>query len=224
MVLPFKHPFSAIVAGPSQAGKSQWVARLIKHANSMISPPPKQIHICYGEWQSLYDTFQGVQFHQGLIDIDTLDPTIPKLLILDDLMDLLSTKEGMIISQTFSKFGHHKQISIVLIVQNMFYKGSNMRTCSLNSHYNILFKNPRDQTQINCLARQMYPNKSRYMLDAFNEATSVKYGYLLVDLKQDTDEAVRLRTNIFPNEYTYIYLSRDQASHLTSEARQNSTL
>lgn len=152
MTLPFKHPFSAIVSGPSQAGKSQWIAKLLRHAQSMIIPQPKEIHICYSQWQPLYDSFNGAVFHQGLVDIESLNPLIPKLLVLDDLMELLATKEGETISQVFMKHSHHKNISIILITQNMFQKGSYMRTCQLNSHYQIVFKNPRDKTQINCLA------------------------------------------------------------------------
>ena len=36
-----------------------------------------------------------------------------------------------------------------------------MRNISLNIHYIILFKNPRDSQQISTLARQMYPGNSR---------------------------------------------------------------
>ena len=38
MTLPFLHPFSTIIAGPSQAGKSQWIAKLLKYRNQMIEP------------------------------------------------------------------------------------------------------------------------------------------------------------------------------------------
>ena len=42
MTLPLKHPFSAIVAGPSMAGKSQWFAKLLSERKSMIEPPPEK--------------------------------------------------------------------------------------------------------------------------------------------------------------------------------------
>lgn len=224
MTVPLRHPFSAIISGPSQAGKSQWVAKLLHSSSSMISPAPKQIHLCFSEWQPLYDSFKDVQFHKGLIDVDSLDIHSPKLLILDDLMELLATKEGELISQIFTKHGHHRNISIILITQNVFQKGPHMRNCQLNSHYQVLFKNPRDKTQIHCLVRQMYPKgQSKFLVDAFVDATSVPYGSLLVDLKSDTDDLIRVRTNIFPDENTYVYLTKEQASHLVSESRRGKT-
>jgi hypothetical protein len=36
----------------------------------------------------------------------------------------------------------------------------------------------------------------------------VPFGYLLVDLKQDTDERCRIRTNIFPGETHYVYVRK----------------
>ena len=68
---------------------------------------------------------------------------------------------------------------------------------ALNTQYLILFKNPRDRQQVSVLARQMYPRKSEYFLNKFEKATSRPYGYLLVDLKQETAESDRLKTNIF---------------------------
>lgn len=38
------------------------------------------------------------------------------------------------------------------------------------------------------------------MIEAYNDAVKRTYGYLLVDLKPNTDDSLRLRTNIFPDE------------------------
>jgi len=72
----------------------------------------------------------------------------------------------------------------------------------------ILFKNVRDTTQVATLARQMFPGQSHFMLDAFRDATSSPFGYLLVVLRPDTDERCRLRTNIFPGETHYVYVRK----------------
>lgn len=64
----------------------------------------------------------------------------------------------------------------------------------------------------------MYPGNSKYLLNSFQDATSVQYGYLVIDLKQDTDDVVRLRTEIFPNENTYIYIAKEQANHLATNS------
>ena len=206
-----KHPFSAIVAGPSMAGKSQWIGQLLANVSSMVDPAPNKIYICYKEWQPLYNKFTNVEFVEGMINIDLLDKKIKKLVVFDDMMEQVSEE----IAEVFTKFVHHRNLSAIFITQNIFHKSSHLRTMNLNSSYLVLFKNPRDANQISYLARQMYPaGQSRFMLDAFKDATSVPYGYLFVDLKQDTYDLLRLRTGVFPQDKTYIYMPKSASSSL----------
>ena len=80
---------------------------------------------------------------------------------------------------------------------------------NLNTHYLVLFKNPRDATQIAIVARQMYPGKSKFVLEAFKDATKEPYGYLLIDLRPETDDRYRIRTNIFPDDdRQYVYVPK----------------
>jgi len=79
-----------------------------------------------------------------------------------------------------------------------------MRTISLNTHYLFLFKNPRDSQQITTLARQMYPGKSQYLIESYQDATKKPYGYLCIDLKAETPDFLRLRTLITDVPRVYI--------------------
>ena len=98
---------------------------------------------------------------------------------------------------------------MLYFVQNLFSNNKEHRTISLNTHYMVVFKNPSDATSMSHLARQMYPGRTKFALDAFKDATSVPHGYLLIDLKQDTSEDMRPRTCIFPdNDVQYVYLSK----------------
>ena len=72
----------------------------------------------------------------------------------------------------------------------------------------VLFKNVRDATQVAILARQMYPGNGKFMMEAFKDSTSKPYGYLLVDMRPETDERYRLRSNIFPNEEQCVYVPK----------------
>ena len=123
---------------------------------------------------------------------------------MDDIMT--STDDRVV--DIFIKISHHRNLSVVHLTQNLFYKNKQSRTLSLNSHYIVLFKNARDATQVANLARQKYPGKSAFMIEAFENATSAPYGYLLIDLKQDTDDKLRLRTGIFPGDVQYVYLRK----------------
>ena len=90
-----------------------------------------------------------------------------------------------------------------------------MRTVSLNSHYIILFKNPRDRLQISTLARQMYPGQSQFLIEAFQDATKEAYGYLVIDLKPTTADKLRIRTGILPSDRQLVYVHKDEAEPTT---------
>ena len=81
------------------------------------------------------------------------------------------------------------------------------RTRALNSQYIVVFKNPRDNIQIDILGRQIYPSKKHYLLNIYKESTIKQYSYLLIDLCQQTSELTRFRSYILPDEkpmYAYV--------------------
>jgi len=203
-MLPFIHPFTAIVAGPTCCGKTRFVFRLIDNASSMISPPPAKTVYFYGEYQQLFNQYPHAEFHQGLPNIEDFDGREPTLVIIDDLMQ----ETNGTVANMFTKGSHHRNISVVFLAQNLFPKNKFARTMSLNAHYMVLFKNPRDVSQFANLARQMYPKTSQFAVEAYRDATREPYSYLLVDLRPEQDEELRLRTNIFPGETHYVYVSR----------------
>lgn len=203
-----QHPFTAIVSGPTGCGKTEFTIRLIKHASKIITPPPEHVLWCYGVYQDSFQQLRNVSFHEGLPDLKDFNGKQRVLLIIDDLMH--ETDER--VAQIFTKGSHHKNISIIFLTQNLFHNSKHIRTMNLNSHYVVLFKNPRDAGQVAYLGRQMYPGKrgGQFLMDAFGDATSRPYGYLFLDLKANTDEQLRVRTNIIPslNEPEYVYLPK----------------
>lgn len=205
MTLPFQHPFSAVVAGPSSCGKTCWVEKLLQHRQELIIPPPKKVFYCYTEWQPLYDRVKGVEFRKGLLDVEEIDTSVPNLIVCDDMMELC----GQEIAAMFTKHSHHRNLSVVYLTQNLFHKGQHTRNINLNSSHLVLFKNPREINQINYLSRQMYPpEEARFLQEAFRDATASPYGYLCIDLKQDTPDIARVKTRIFPEDDTYIYVPK----------------
>ena len=183
-----------MVSGATGSGKTFFVKQLLNYIASMITPVPNEIIWCYGIWQTAYHEISDkVIFCEGLPDIQNEDNKC-RLVIVDDLM----SEADKSLTDLFTKGSHHKNISVIHIVQNLFGKNKQQRTLSLNSHYLVIFKNPRDMSQISYLARQMYPGNSKYMEEAYKDATTAPHGYLLLDLKQSTPDNLKLRTNIFP--------------------------
>jgi hypothetical protein len=87
---------------------------------------------------------KNVTFIKGVPEFENPENS-PTLIVLDDLMDsAYSTK----VSQLFTKGSHHRNISLILVTQNLFHQGHSSRDTSLNSKYIVVFKNPRAKT--NC--------------------------------------------------------------------------
>ena len=203
------HPFTCIVSGPSGCGKSSLVKSIIQH--DVIEPRPNNIVWLYAEDQPLYQSMTNVEFIQGIPeDLETrFQRRHNNVLILDDLMTQCHSDERL--TRLFSVGSHHKNLSIIFIIHNLFHYGKEMRTVSLNSHYIILFKNPRDRLQISTLARQMYPGQSQFLVEAFQDATKEAYGYIIIDLKPTTADKLRIRTGILPTDRQLVYVHKDEA-------------
>jgi hypothetical protein len=79
--------FTSVIAGPKGSEKSMFVRRFVHNIKHKMTLKPDRILWCYGEYQTLYETVAGIEFEQGLPDLDNLDPREKHLIILDDLMD-----------------------------------------------------------------------------------------------------------------------------------------
>ena len=120
------------------------------------------------------------------------------LMVIDDQMADAGNDKRIV--NLFTRGSHHRNLSVIYIVQNLFHQGKGSRSISLNSHYLVLFKNPHDKLQILTLAKQMYPRNTDSFINHYEEAVQRPFGYLLVDLKTTTPDNCRLRTNVLPGE------------------------
>jgi hypothetical protein len=197
-ILPLKHMSSMLIVGPSQAGKSTFVESLITNKEIMFDIPPRKIHWFTG---SSYkpDPKNNIQvYEEGLPD--NFDMVLPhEMVILDDLM--MEAANSELVSNLFTRLVHHLPCTVISIVQNLFSPGKQQRTRSLNSKYIVLFKSPRDASQIECLGRQMYPGEKGFLTEAYKHATGKHpYAYLFIDMHQTTPDKLRIRSNILPDE------------------------
>ena len=128
---------------------------MLRHAAVMIDPPlpsplPEKIAWCYGEWQSAYATMEllDVRFEEGLSS--AFESATRNLVIIYDLM---AETDG---SRPCSLKSNQRNTSVLYLVQILFPKNKQSRIISLNSQYMMVFKNPRDVSQMPHFARQMY--------------------------------------------------------------------
>ena len=142
----FIHSFTCMVVGMTVSGKTAWVQTLLQQAQNVIDPPPERIVWCYSQWQPDYmvlmATIQQIEFFKGIppdLEHDSyFDVNKRNLIVFDDQM----IDAGVV--NLFTRGSHHRNLSVIYIVQNLFHQGKGSRSIGLNSHYLVLFKNPRE--------------------------------------------------------------------------------
>ena len=95
-------------------------------------------------------TIPGIELDESIpSDIDSdefLDFSIRNLIVLDDL--IAQSGEDKRIIDLFTKGSHHRNLSVIFIVQNIFHRGRETKNFILNAHYIVLFKSLRDKQQV----------------------------------------------------------------------------
>ena len=140
----FKHPFSLMIVGPTSCGKTHFVRQLLE------SSKMKDFNYewYYNQYQQTYTDFQRavgkgrVKLSRGLPkyndeDLRDLNPVKKTVIILDDLME--EAKNSTLVSKLFTQ-GRHRNVSVILILQNAFPKGKYNSEISRNAMYMTLFK------------------------------------------------------------------------------------
>jgi hypothetical protein len=177
----------------------------------MFAIPPKWVLYCYGvEPANIEQLIQGVKnltLNEGLPSDDLIDNfTANKehgVIILDDL--IASVMKSPKAEKLFTMGSHHRQLTVILVSQNLFYQARAARTINLNMHYLVLYRSLRDKSQIKCLAQQIYPGQVGSFMEVYNDIHKTPFNYLLIDLHPHSDDEYRLRRRIFTNEAPIIY-------------------
>lgn len=200
----FKTPSNILVVGPSQSGKTFFVTQLLQDRSRYFKPAPSSVHYCYGVRNKLMPQLQkqGVQFHEGLPDGEaTLDAWFkgrPGILVIDDLMaEGGNSKE---LQDIFTKFSHHKDLTVIYLTQDIFPSGRYSKTISRNFHYMVVFNNPRDGTGLRNLLVQAFPAQWRTVLDTTQRLLDRPHGYVMFDFHPATPNGMRVYTDVLKRD------------------------
>lgn len=118
------------------------------------------------------------------------------LVVLDDLQSFWQ-KDTLLL---FTVYSHHKNITVIALAHNLFSKNKFARDVTLSTKYLILKRSPRDIAQYHHFARQVAGHKSKQLISALQDACTLPYSYLLVDLTQRAHPSLKYRTNILPSD------------------------
>lgn len=213
----FIFPFSCLIVGPSGCGKTYFAKNVLENCEHVMDVTPENIVWIYTSFQPMYSELQklnkNIQFVEGLPDSFEDEKMFPSgkkhLIILDDAIFQASDHPEVV--KLFTQYRHHRNMSVMMLTQNVFHQGKYSRTISLNSNYMVLFKNPRDKLQIKILAHQIFPSHKPFFLESFEDATREAHGYLLVDLTPSCPEQYRLRTCVLPHQQHTVYVPKTSA-------------
>lgn len=209
--LKHHHPFRHIVSGASFSGKSTFLGQFLRNLDHMVDTNIDKIIYLYSIDQPLYQELRkdlpNIIWIQGypddLVEKYLYNPNERKLLICDDLMSSLANNKQF--AEFITTHSHHLNTSCIITLQNLLYKGKEMRTVHLNSTGYVLFKNPRDILQSKILFNQLGTLSAKNVMSAYKEATKPKFSYLFLDLHMETPDFLRVRTGVLPGQKLLIF-------------------
>ena len=176
----FKTPFSLILSGASGSGKTTWLEHFLRIFDKITDGKGKYDKLLWFSRTNQPNLFIRIRSNfKGTTRVfDSIDNEIystsekegtNSIIVVDDLMHEMSSNVD--IGKLFTKGRSHVNYNVILLWQNVFPKGSEMRNLSINAQHIVMFKNPRDKSQIQFFAQQVAPGKVTSFLDVFNDCT-----------------------------------------------------
>ena len=190
------------VVGPSGCGKTLFTIRLLLKRDTIFEVPLKKIWWYYGAEEGEVGhtgeeikQLDNVEFIYGLTDGDEWlkRPQAHDVIVIDDLFqEAIGAKQKKQFTSLFTRTARHRQVFVIFLTQNLFQEGA--RTCNINTHYLVLFKNPRDILSIMNITKQI---NSSALKKIFQDVTrDSPHAYLFLDFTQECSDDLRIRSHI----------------------------
>ena len=200
-----KENFKLFLVGPSACGKSVFIQNLLQNISTVSKTNPTKIIYAYKVWQPLYEdmNLQGL-VHLFIKEDENLAEKLKmetigeiSLIVFDDL---INSKNLGDISNLFVVDGRHSNYSMIFTSQRMFVNNEYFRQISNNCDYFVVFKNPRNHSEIRTLAQQLTPLNLE-LLQIYAKATTEPYSYLFINLTQECDESIKFLSHLFDYDH-----------------------
>lgn len=195
--------------GPSQSGKTFRACEIVKFKDIMIEDGAaiKNVVFFYNSWQPLYDQLREKNIvtrwenYMPSNDqfVDLMKPymkTGGSLCLIDDFESQINRSLETIVKVTSR---HYNVVSIILF-QSLYPTHRLARQISLNVKFLHIHKNPRENAQIQFLARQLSPSNYKWIVQSYHSATRKAYSSFLIDLTQEQRSFLRYRSRYLPYE------------------------
>ena len=200
--LQLKENFKIFISGPSRCGKTFFFVDLLQNLFDIAKTPPKIIIYIYKIWQWKFDEMKTVNIFLKDND-DVIDKLkqyargMPILVIFDDMINSKSIND---IAPLFTVDARHMNMSLIFLSQRIFVNNEYFRQISQNSDYFVLFKNPRNSSEIRTLATQITPGNLS-LVNIYMEATKEPFSYLFINLTQEVKSETKYLSDLFKKDH-----------------------
>ena len=129
MFIPFVHPSTFLLAGPTGSGKTYFVSRIL--TEHLIYPFPTRIIWVYSEWQQAYELLRckipSIEFIKGPLSEKLyieMSSNERNFLVLDDQMTNAGKSKEL--AKLFIQGSHHKNLSVLYLYKIFSINGKNI--------------------------------------------------------------------------------------------------
>ncbi len=211
-----------LVVGPSGSGKTYRTCDILRAKDDMIEGGERirNVVFFYAAWQPIYEQLknEGVvtkfvkknPTSQDFVDLVKDYVADGSIVVIDDFM----TSIGPDMVDIVTVQSRHYNTSTFILFQSLFPPNKLARQISLNVKYIHVHKNPRENAQIQTLARQLAPKDNKWIVDAYHRVTSEPHQCMLFDLTQQREEALRYRSHYLPRELPMRVWTREGYFHV----------
>ena len=215
-------PFTCIIGGSPMSGKTTFVKQLLENRFRLIDRDFDYLIWFYGQSTPFVDYLrnQGLGIPTTVVHMlpsdfdDYIQKEKPGLIVIDDLMQ--SVGDSQHVTDLFCNKVQHSNISVILLMQNLFYHGKERTTLLRCAHYLVVFKNPLDGSVPLYLAQKIMPLKKKLFIDIFDSATRKPFGYLFIDGRQTTPPSARFRSDLFADGVQNVFVVSTEEKKLLS--------
>lgn len=199
-----------LVVGPSGSGKTYRTCDILRLKDQMLEGGAKikNVIFCYAAWQPIYERLRKEGVVTRFIKKKPTSEEFVRLVrdykdrggsivVIDDFMTQIDQDLVDIVTVQ----SRHHNTSTFILFQSLFPPNKLARQISLNVKYLHIHKNPRENAQIQTLARQLSPQNSKWIVEAYHKVTEAPHQCFLIDLTQQCEEKLRYRSHYLPREF-----------------------
>ena len=208
-------PFTMIICGQTQSGKSSFCRRLLKLWQTTVDKSYDYVLWLYGQNQNtLFNDLQSeipvnIEFAEGF-NPDYIDNWVNHhpncVIVVDDLNRQAFSNDYF--ATLFDGASHHKRANVIAISQNCYDRGTQYRQAMLNTRYLVLLSSARDKRVLSHINSQIFPNYKGLLSDVYSKVIeSAPYEHILIDLSPYVQPELRLRSSIFDQPVFHVHQS-----------------